>query len=374
MRAIRVSRRRGDDLASVDGEGGAGAAAGAPPSVVQDGTGEIAPGAILAHDVRDADGRVAMAKGTRLDATLVAQLPGLAWRELHLLLPEAGDLHETDAGRRLARAAVGEGVVVGALSGGAWPLQAAHRGILAVERAALDAVNLVDGLSVYTLFDGQVVDAGETVARAKIVPFVIADSVLALGEAAARAVGGVVRVRPFRPMVVGAVVQESLGALAMARFEAALGEKVRWFGSTLCPPAFVAPEPEAIAEGIARQVASGAAIVALAGSRPMDPLDPVFDALARAGAVMERQGVPAHPGSLVWLARRGEVPIVGMPACGLFSQATVFDLILPRLLTGERVTGRDLASLGHGGFLTRDMAFRFPPYREARDRGAVDDS
>jgi hypothetical protein len=61
-----------------------------------------------------------------------------------------------------------------------------------------------------------------------------------------------------------------------------------------------------------------------------------------------------------------------MPSCGLFSQATVFDLVLPRLLTGETLDARALASMGHGGFLTRDMAFRFPPYRAARARGAVE--
>ena len=104
----------------------------------------------------------------------------------------------------------------------------------------------------------------------------------------------------------------------------------------------------------------------------MDPLDAAFDALERIGARMVRHGVPAHPGSLFWLARAGEVPIVGMPSCGLFSQASVFDLVLPRLLTGERLEAHDLASLGHGGFLTRDMAFRFPPYRQARERGAVE--
>jgi molybdenum cofactor cytidylyltransferase len=365
VRAIRLTRPR--DAGAGSGTGGAPLADDAGASS------ELAPGAILAHDVRDAQGRVAVAKGTQLDADAVARLRALSWHELHLLVPGPGDVHEGEAGQRLAQAAAGAGVVVGALSGGAWPMQAAHRGILAVHRPALEAVNLIDGLSVYTLFDGQVVAGGETVARAKIVPFVIAQATLAQGETAARAEGGVVRVRPFHPMVVGAVVQESLGARAMTRFEAALGEKVRWFGSTLLAPAFVAPERDEIASGIARQVADGAEIVALAGSRPMDPLDPVFDALAVAGAVMVRQGVPAHPGSLVWLARLGRVPIIGMPACGLFSQATVFDLILPRLLTGERVTGRDLASLGHGGFLTRDMAFRFPPYREARERGAVEE-
>jgi hypothetical protein len=82
--------------------------------------------------------------------------------------------------------------------------------------------------------------------------------------------------------------------------------------------------------------------------------------------------VPAHPGSLFWLARRVEVPILGMPACGLFSQATVFDLILPRILTGERIGSAELAELGHGGLLTREMSFRFPPYRRASNRGEVE--
>jgi hypothetical protein len=49
----------------------------------------------------------------------------------------------------------------------------------------------------------------------------------------------------------------------------------------------------------------------------------------------------------------------------------VFDLVLPRLLAGELVGAPELASLGHGGFLTRDMAFRFPPYRVQRQRGEV---
>lgn len=366
MKAYRITRPAGADAGGGERDG-----AGPPPLEVADQK-ALSAGAILAHDVRDAEGRLAVAKGTVLDAAAIATLQALPWRELHLLRPGADDLHETRAGRRLAQAAAGDGVVVGDVAAGAWPLQARHRGILQVRGPALDAVNLVDGLSVYTLFDGQVVEAGETVARAKIVPFVIARSALAEGEAVARAAGGVVHVRAFRPTVVGAVVQESLGPRAMARFEAALGEKVRWFGSTLLEPDFVSADADAIAAGIERQVALGATIVALAGSRPMDPLDPVYEALARAGAVMERQGVPAHPGSLVWLARRGEVPIIGMPACGLFSQATVFDLLLPRLLVGERLRGGDLAALGHGGFLTRDMAYRFPPYREARDRGAVE--
>lgn len=332
----------------------------------------LAPGQVLAHDVRDAEGRVVLAKGSVLGASEIDQLQSLSWSEVHLLVPASGEVLEGAAGARLAAAAAGDGVAVRALSAGAWPLESMHRGILEVRRKALEAVNLIEGLCVYTLYDGQVVERGETVARAKIVPFAIDEGALGRGEGAARAAHGVVSVRSFHPMVVGAVVQESLGARAMARFEQALGEKVEWFGSRLLVPAFVPPEPLAVARGVERMLAEGAQVIALAGSRPMDPLDPAFEALSSVGARVERHGVPAHPGSLFWLARAGDVPILGMPACGLFSQASVFDLVLPRLLTGERVGARDLAALGHGGFLTRDMAFRFPPYRQARERGAVE--
>ncbi|MEP7382793.1 MAG: hypothetical protein ABI910_13975 [Gemmatimonadota bacterium] len=332
----------------------------------------VAPGQLLTRDLRDAAGRIVLAKGMRLDAAGAELLAAATWDELHLVALDPDDVHEHVAGQRLAAAAAGDGVSVGALSAGAWPLDATHRGILSVRRDALEDVNTIDGLCVYTLFDAQVVDRSETVARAKIIPFAIDGSTLARGERVARAVGGVVAVRPFIPMRIGALVQESLGPRAMARFEQALGEKVEWFGSSLLAPAFVPAEPGAVADGLMRLVAQGAQLIALAGSRAMDPIDPSFEALARIGGTLVRHGVPAHPGSLVWLARVDSVPIVGMPACGLFSQASVFDLLLPRLLTGEPVERRDLAALGHGGFLTRDMAFRFPPYRQARERGAVE--
>jgi len=99
-----------------------------------------------------------------------------------------------------------------------------------------------------------------------------------------------------------------------------------------------------------------------AGANATDPLDPTLVALDQLHARMEKQGAPAHPGSAVWLAYLADKPIFGVAACGMFSRATVLDLILPRLFTGARVTADDFNSLGHGGLLSKDMAFRFPAY------------
>lgn len=329
-------------------------------------------GLVLCQDVRGEGGRPAFAKGRILQADDAPLLMELSWDHLHVAAMEADEVHEDVAGRRIAIAAAGEHVAVGSFSAGHWPLTAMSRGILEVSADALRQVNSLDGPCVYSVFHGQVVDVGEVVARAKITPFALAEMRVREAEQIGADAGGMVRVRPFRPMRIGAVVQETLGERAMARFKDALSEKVAWLGSELAEPRFVAADPQAIGDAITSVIDQGADVVAIAGTKAMDLLDPAFLALTRIGATIERQGVPAHPGSLFWLARHADVPILGMPACGLFSQATVFDLILPRVLTGERIGSPELAELGHGGLLTRELGFRFPPYRRASNRGEVE--
>ncbi len=329
-------------------------------------------GLVLCHELRGASGETVFTKGHVLAESDLVALVEAPWSELHCIEPERDEVHEDAAGERVARAAAGDGVELKPMSGGHWPLVATRRGILAVERELLRRTNEIEGVCVYTLFDAQVVDTDEVVARAKITPFVIKESHLAEAEVIAMEAGGLVRVRGFRNMRVGAVVQETLGERAMERFREALGEKIRWFGSTLLEPRFVKPHAESIASAIEALGKDRADAIVLAGTKAMDPLDPGFRALANLGVPLERYGVPAHPGSLFWLAHLEEVPILGMPSCGLFAQATVFDLVLPRVLAGDWVSRDDLVELGHGGLLTREMSFRFPRYRTTKERGAVE--
>jgi hypothetical protein len=327
---------------------------------------------ILTTDVRTSSGSVLFSKGHVLsDADRLVVLQG-AWDQLHLVAVDADDCPEAEAGRRVAAAVCGEGVVVGDFAGGQWPVRAAARGILRVDADALSRVNACDDLAVYTLYDGQVVDTGETVARAKVVPFAVAKSVVRNAERLGAKGGPIVSVQPFLPLRIAAIVQESLGARGVRRFHETFGEKVAWFGGTLDTPRHVEPCAEPLTRAFHEVLASRPHVVVVAGSRAMDPLDPVFEALSGVGARMIRRGMPAHPGSLCWVAESGGSMIVGMPSCGVFAQATVFDLLLTWLFAGLSLDASRLAAVGHGGFLTRDMSFRFPPYRQARDRGAVE--
>jgi len=165
------------------------------------------------------------------------------------------------------------------------------------------------------------------------------------------------------------VSRENLEPRQRQRFESSLKEKGDWFGSRLLPVRYAAPDPGSVAAEIEALLDEGAEVLIAAGAGSLDPLDPMFTGLRRLGGRMERHGAPAHPGSLLWVAELRGRPVLGMPACGMFSQATTFDLVLPRILTGERVDNAAIAALGHGGLLSRDSAYRFPPYRKSGARG-----
>jgi molybdopterin biosynthesis enzyme len=173
--------------------------------------------------------------------------------------------------------------------------------------------------------------------------------------------GPILRVTAFRPMRVGVLVRERLDLAAREKFQASIEMKVAWFGSQVVAIQYVADDVGEVAAAL-RDLAGIADLILTAGANATDPLDPTLQALKRLGAGIEKQGAPAHPGSAVWLAYLGDRPFFGVAACGMFSRATVLDLILPRLFTGARVQAADFNGLGHGGLLSRDMSFRFPSY------------
>jgi molybdopterin biosynthesis enzyme len=167
-------------------------------------------------------------------------------------------------------------------------------------------------------------------------------------------------------------VKESLRAADRDRFERSVRDKVEALGSTLTGISYVADDDAAVTSALAEAAegASPADVILTAGGRSTDPLDSFYVAIERLGGAVVRRGVPAHPGSMLWLARIGRTAVLGLPTCGAYSKATAADLVLPRLLTGERPGPGLVAGLGHGGLLTRDQRFRFPRY--ARELEAPD--
>jgi hypothetical protein len=320
-------------------------------------------GAILAQTLVDPGDhrRALMLKGRILAAGDLDLVRRAGVGEVHLLRMDEGEVHEDDAARRLAALVAGPGIAVHGPVESQMRLSADTNGIFQVDVARLNALNAIDDISVFTLFDGQLVDKGKTVAGVKVTPFAIKDRRLQEAAHVSGESSGVVRVLPFKPMRVAVLVRERLDAGARQKFQASIEMKVAWFGSRVVAIRYVADDTALVAQAL-EELTADSDLVLTAGANATDPLDETLLALEQLGALMEKQGAPAHPGSAVWLAYLGEIPIFGVAACGMFSKATVLDLVLPRLFTGVRLVAADFGGLGHGGLLSRDMSFRFPPY------------
>jgi len=331
-------------------------------------------GAVLTRDVFVAGAR--WSKGRRLsraDLDAFTMSPPSAVGAVTIIQLEDGDLHEDEAAHRLAAAVAGPGLTSRGPVQSRVDLVATEDGVVHVRVEALERLNRLDPLEVFTRLDGSIVAAGDLVASVKVAPHVVEASVVEEGAAiTGNGRRPLVHVAPFRPMTVGVVVKESLRHADRPRFEASVRDKVESLGSRIVSIDYVVDEDEPVREALARIARGGGRVdvVLTAGGRSTDPSDPFFTAVAELGGRIVRRGVPAHPGSMLWLARIGRTAVLGLPTCGAYSKATAADLLLPRLLTGEPPTRRTVSHLGHGGVLTREMRFRFPAY--ARELEAPD--
>ena len=326
-------------------------------------------GAILARDLTISGQR--WSKGRRLSADDLAVLAAAeAGDPVTVLVPEPGELHEDDAAMRLAAAVAGPGLTIRGPVQSRVDLLAEAAGVLNVRIAELERLNRIDPLEVFTAFDGQVVEKGDLVASVKIAPHLVDAATV---DAGARLAGfgshPIVWVAPFLPRRVGVIVKESVRAPARARFEASVRAKIEGLGSEVVAIDYVDDDAEAVEAAMAAFVRrpDPVDLILTAGAASTDPLDPCFVAIAALGGRIVRRGVPAHPGSMLWLARIGGTAILGLPTCGAYSKATAADLLLPRLLSGEDPSEKTVAKLGHGGILTRSQRFRFPAYARELD-------
>jgi len=317
-----------------------------------------AEGKLLGHNVADATGRPALRKGRPLTAADVELLRELGRTVVYVAEPGPDDVGEDVAARRVAEAAVGQGLRVVGPGAGRANLVASSLGLLRVDVARLSRVNEGEGITIATAQRDKAVRGGQVVATIKIIPFAVPGRAVEVAEATAREGGALLRVDPFPCQSVALLLSGSASAetRVIGAFTPPLRSRIEALGSTLDSVRYVPLDDESgeanLAQGLRRAVADGAALILLAGETAIvDRHDIAPRALERAGGEVLVFGAPVDPGNLLLLGYLGAVPVVGAPGCSRSPKLNVVDLVLPRLLAGDRLGRADLAALGHGGLL-----------------------
>jgi molybdenum cofactor cytidylyltransferase len=312
-------------------------------------------GRVLVHDLGPD-----LRKGTVLGAQHLERVRQAG--DVHVVELEPDDIHEDAAALRLAAALAGPGLEAQPPVQSQTRLVATHRGLVRVRAALVDAINALGYISVFTLMDGQAVDAGEEVAGCKVTPVAVPGRLIAEAERLCREGGPVVELLEFRALRTYVVATERLKPKARDLFRAAVTAKLGWYGAEVLAVREVARTPEAVAGAYSEAADAGAQLVLFAGASAIDPLDPAYAELARAGGQVLQLGAPMHPGSMLWLGRLGEAAVVGVASCAGFGRSSSLDLLLPFVFAYGRADAGDLLRLGHGGLIESGAGRRFPPY------------
>lgn len=315
-----------------------------------------AVGTELAHDITEIrPGEFkgpAFHKGHTVCNEDICHLQKLGKNHLYLIDMEEDEIHENEAAAILANALSGEGIEwKDDPKEGKIKLLAEKNGLFTVDTTALAAFNMDEEVMCATLHNHTIVKKGELVAATRAIPLIMKRLLIERAAAIARQNGAVLSIKSIREAKVGLIItgSEVYHGLIEDRFAAILTEKVNALGSRVINLVFAPDDAQRISETIKAHLDDGCDLILLSGGMSVDPDDVTRQGIRLAGSTEMHYGAAVLPGAMFLLAYLGDVPLLGIPACGLYHRITVLDLVLPRILAGERMGKAELAFLGHGG-------------------------
>jgi molybdenum cofactor synthesis domain-containing protein len=325
-----------------------------------------AVGRVLFHDItRIAPGEFkgrAFKKGHVIREEDVPKLLNLGKDNIYVLDLKEDFIHENDAAIRIARAASGYGIRFSEPNEGKVKMIADCSGLLKVNASALQKVNSIEQIVLATLHTNQQVTADLEVAGTRIIPLYTDLERIRTVERICDEESPVVEIKPFRNMKVGLVTtgNEIFHKRIEDKFGPILRRKFADLGSEVLRQIIVPDDMEAIVCAIRDLLEDGVEMIVASGGMSVDPDDRTPSSIRAAGAEIVSYGAPTFPGSMFMLSYFDDVPIIGIPGCAMYHKATIFELLVPRILTGERVSRSDIISLGHGGYCSGCPECRYP--------------
>jgi hypothetical protein len=315
---------------------------------------EQAVGLPLAHDITEiVPGKhkgPAFRRGHIVRKEDISKLLDVGKRNLYVMELDKDELHEEDAAQRLAKAAAGPNLKLVGPSEGRVNLVAEISGLLKIDSDLLYRLNSLGNLIMATSLSDRYVNEGDVVAGTRTIPVVVKEELIQRAETLCRD-HSIVRILPMPARRIHLIVtgSEVYTGRIQDGFEPVVRRKVAGFGSDLADKQVANDDPDQIAKLIQETQRAGAEIILVSGGMSVDPDDKTPEGIRRSGATIESHGFPVLPGSMFLMAYLNDTPILGLSGCVLHDPFSAFDILLPRLLAGDKITRADIMAMGHGG-------------------------
>lgn len=310
-------------------------------------------GRILSSTIFRTGGRKLLAKGHLLSQEDVHLLETEGLGQVWVTQLEEGEVSEDDA---VSQSAVEMGcgcLEIRLAAGGRANVFATESCCVLVDDALLRQINCDSSVVIATNVNFSFAAAGQRIATVKSAPFAVTRAQLEAVLNILRERGPIMQARPIRAASVAVLYSDAVnGDRARQLFENVMRQRLEKFGTSVHFALAANEEEDAMARSLQHLLrARPTAVLVASTTAPAGPDDIVGRAMIRTGCHLERFLAPVEPGNLLLLGYKDDIPIISAPGCFRSAKPNVVDLVLPPMLARYRISGWEIACLGHGGLL-----------------------
>ncbi|MBM3815058.1 MAG: hypothetical protein FJW20_25845 [Acidimicrobiia bacterium] len=310
-------------------------------------------GRVLCCTIFRPGGRKLLAKGHVISEEDVRLLETEGMEQVWVTELEDGEVGEDEAVGTVA-AEMGCGCLeIRLAAGGRANLFATEDCCVLIDDELLKQINCTSSIVIATTYNLSFAKAGTRIATVKSAPFAVALAQLEAVVSILRERGPILQARPIRNATVGVLYTDPInGDRARQLFESIMRQRLDRFNATASFMLSAVEDDNGTTRALQHMLRAKPTTVLVASTTaPAGPEDVIGRAMARVGCHIEKFLAPVEPGNLLLLGYKDEIPIVSAPGCFRSAKSNVVDLVLPPMLARYRLSGWELASLGHGGLL-----------------------
>lgn len=325
-----------------------------------------AVGQVLCHDV------TRIIKGVTKDAVFrkghviceedIPVLLSIGKDHLYIWEKDETMLHENEAAQILYELCKNEYMRPSEVKEGKIELIAECDGLLKVDREKLKRINSLGEMMIASRHGDFPVKAGDKIAGTRVIPLVIEKEKM---DRAKKEAGSepIFTILPFQKKKAGIVTtgNEVYHGRIRDTFTPVVREKLSAYDVEIIGQEYSDDDKAHISACIRELLERGADMIICTGGMSVDPDDRTPAAIRSAASEVVTYGAPVLPGAMFLLAYgEKDLPIMGLPGCVMYAKRTIFDLVLPRIMAGEKLTKEDFAVLGEGGLCLSCPVCTFP--------------
>ncbi|MCS7026376.1 MAG: molybdopterin-binding protein [Bryobacteraceae bacterium] len=310
-------------------------------------------GRVLCCTIFRPGGKKLLAKGHVLSEEDVKLLQSEGMDQVWVTELEDGEIGEEEAVMEVAREMACGCLEIRLAAGGRANLVATEDCCVLVDDELLKQINCTSSIVISTMLNFSYAKAGQRISTVKSAPFAVPRAQLEAVVSILRERGPILQARPIRNPSI-AVLYSDLHHADRARqlFENVMRQRLERFGVYPSFALAVVEEEASVARALGHLLrAKPTGVLIASTTAPAGPEDTIGRAMAKIGCHLERFLAPVEPGNLFLLGYKEDIPVISAPGCFRSAKPNVVDMVLPPVLARYRVSGWEVACLGHGGLL-----------------------